>query len=91
MKQEIREESDGSITLSVNLKLEGSMLEMEGQIQQMVNGIGLKATLAALEESDTDGTPIVVGGKVLTSKGSVKKNLHPLRMGRNRKAVLPIE
>lgn len=73
MKQEIREESDGSITFSVNMKMEGSMLEMEEQIQQMVNNIGLKATLAALEKFDTDGTPIVVDGEVLTSKGGVKK------------------
>jgi hypothetical protein len=73
MKREIREESDGSITLSVNFKLEGSMLEMEDHIQQMVNEMGLKATLAALEKFDTDGTPIIVGGKTLTSKGKIKK------------------
>jgi len=73
----MREESDGSITLSVNLKLEGSMLEMEEQIQQMVNNMGLKATLTALEKFDTDGSPIVVDGETLTSKGSAKKKSTP--------------
>ncbi len=78
MKREIREEADGSITLSVNFKLEGSMLEMEEHIQQMVNEMGLKATLKALEKFDADGTPIIVGGKALTSKGKVKKKSTPL-------------
>jgi len=73
MKREIREESDGSITMSVNFKIEGSMLEMEGYIQEMVNDIGLKATLKTLERFDADGTPIVVNGNRLTSKGKEKK------------------
>lgn len=77
MKREIREEADGSITLSVNFKLEGSMLEMEEHIQQMVNEMGLKATLKALEKFDTDGTPITVGGKTFTSKGKAKKKSIP--------------
>ena len=73
MRSEIREEQDGSITVSINLKLDGSMLSMEDDIQQVVNELGLKATLKALEQFDADGTPIEVGGKTLTSKGKIKK------------------
>lgn len=60
--------------MSVNLKLEGSMLEMEEHIQQMVNSIGLQATLAALEKFETNGEPIELKGNKLTSKGVQKKN-----------------
>lgn len=74
MKSEIKQEQDGSYTLSVNLKLEGSMLEMEERIQEMANELGLKATLEALRKFDADGTPIQVKGQTLTSKGPQKKS-----------------
>ena len=74
MKSEIKQEQDGSYTLSVNLKLEGSMLEMEEHIQEMVNELGLKATLEALRKFDADGRPIQLKGKTLTSKGAQKKS-----------------
>ena len=74
MKSEIKQESDGSYTVSVNLKLEGSMLEMEEHIQDMVNELGLKATMEALRKFDTDGTPIQLKGQTLTSKGGQKKS-----------------
>lgn len=73
MRSEIKEELDGSYTLSMNLKLEGSMLEMEEHIQQMVNSIGLQVTLAALGKFETDGSPIEHQGSKLTSKGVQKK------------------
>ncbi len=74
MKSKIQKESDGSYTISVNLKLEGSMLEMEEHIQEMVNEIGLKATLEALKQFDTTGEPLELKGKPLSSKGSQKKS-----------------
>lgn len=74
-KSKIKKEKDGSYTISVNLKLEGSMLEMEESIQESVNEIGLHATLLALKEFDTDGSPIEVKGKKYTSKGSEKKTI----------------
>ncbi len=74
MKSKIKEEKDGSYTVSVNLNLAGSMLEMEEQIQEMVNEVGLKATLEALRKFDTDGTPIQLKGERLSSKGSQKKS-----------------
>jgi len=69
----IKQESDGSITISVNVKLTGSFLEMEENIQQSVNEAGLQATLTALQSFDTDGSPIEVSGKTMTSKGKQKK------------------
>ena len=62
MSSKIQKESDGSYTVSVNVKFEGSMLEMEDKIQEMVNEIGLKATLEALKQFDTKGESIQKGG-----------------------------
>lgn len=74
MSSKIKKESDGSYTVSVNLKFEGSMLEMEEHIQEMVNEIGIKATLTALEKFDSQGEPIKHKGKELSSKGQGKKS-----------------
>lgn len=77
MKSDIKQEKDGSYTVRVNFKLEGSMLEMEDHIQEMVNKVGLKATLEALGKFDTDGKPIEVKGERMTSKGKQKKSSKP--------------
>jgi hypothetical protein len=77
MESDIKQEKDGSYTVSVNFKLEGSMLEMEEHILEMVNTIGLKATMEALGKFDTDGKPIEVKGEKLTSKGEQKKSSKP--------------
>lgn len=74
MKSEIKQEQDGSYTVSVNLHLEGSMLEMEEHIQEMANELGLKATLEALRKFDADGRPIQIKGQTLSSKGPQKKS-----------------
>ena len=74
MSSKIKQESDGSYTLSINLTFEGSMLEIEAHIQEMVNEIGLKATLAALSKFDSQGEALEVKGKRLSSKGQAKKN-----------------
>jgi len=79
MENLIKHENDGSITISVNVKLTGSFLEMEESIQKAVNEVGLQATLTALESFDTDGSPIEVSGKRMTSKGKQKKRfLRPM-------------
>ena len=51
-----------------------SMLEREELIQQGVNQAGQLATEYALLQYDTDGTPITVKEKKLTSKGQVSKS-----------------
>ncbi|MEM6342650.1 MAG: hypothetical protein AAF927_02175 [Bacteroidota bacterium] len=78
MSSKIQKESDGSYTLSINLKFEGSMLEIEEYIQERVNEIGLKATLAALAKFDTQGEALQIKGKSMSSKGAVKKSTKPL-------------
>lgn len=73
MDCKIKEEEDGSYTFSLNMKLEGSMLDMENKIQDMVNKLGVGATLNALKQFDTDGRPIKWKGAILSSKGKQKK------------------
>jgi hypothetical protein len=77
MIKQFKREEDGSITVSVNLQFEGSMLEMEENIAQAVNELGKLATVEALKKFDTDGQAIVVENKKYTSKGRVKKNIRP--------------
>ncbi|MCB0593804.1 MAG: hypothetical protein H6557_07530 [Lewinellaceae bacterium] len=77
MQSKIQKEQDGSYTITVNVKLEGSMLKMEEHIQEAVNEIGLKATLEALKKFDTSGEPLQKGGEQLTSKGAQKKSSKP--------------
>jgi hypothetical protein len=74
MIKEIKQESDGSFTLSVNIRLSGNMMEMENEIQRIANEVGRAATLEALHQFDTDGRSIVVENKTHTSKGIQKKN-----------------
>lgn len=76
-KSQIKQEGDGSYTISINVQLEGSMLEMEENIQAAVNEIGLNATLLALRRFDTNGSPLELQGKKYTSKGAVKKSIKP--------------
>jgi hypothetical protein len=78
MIKQIKQEEDGSLTVSVNLRFEGSMLEMEEKIALTVNELGKIATKEALKQFDTDGSPIVVGNRRYTSKGLVKKNTRRL-------------
>ena len=78
MIKQIKQEEDGSLTVSVNLRFEGSMLEMEEKIALTVNELGKIATKEALKQFDADGSPIVVENKRYTSKGLVKKNTRRL-------------
>ncbi len=71
---EIVKENDGTITISVNMRLEGTMLEQESQIRDAVNAVGLSATGVALKSFDTNGEPILVGHHKHTSKKPQKKN-----------------
>lgn len=69
----VRQESDGSVTISINVKLSGSMLEQEEQIRQAVNQVGRSATGLALKSFDTKGDAIVLDGVKHTSKKPQKK------------------
>jgi hypothetical protein len=46
----------------VTVNLSGTLLEMEGAIQEASNAVGCCATEEALKQFDTDGSPIRVGG-----------------------------
>ena len=50
-----------------------SMLNSEERIQTALNELGSLATVKALDQFDTNGEPIEVNGKKMTSKGQEKK------------------
>ncbi len=62
-----------TVTMEVEVKLGGSMLEMEAGIQDAINEVGVLATGEALHRFDTDGTAIDIGGENWTSKGRLAK------------------
>lgn len=66
--------TDGDeVVLQVRVKLQGSMLDMEEEIQSAVNEIGALASQEALKKFDTVGAPLQIGSVKLTSKGLVRK------------------
>jgi hypothetical protein len=78
METNYNQESDGSITVSINVKLEGTMLSQEEQIEQALIELGLKMSQMSVESFDTDGSPIIVSNEKYTSKGQEKKRFrHP--------------
>jgi hypothetical protein len=64
----ITHNANGSITVSVTIPLEGSMMEMESTILDAVNDVGCAATGEALKRFDTNGSPIFKEGIKLTCK-----------------------
>jgi uncharacterized Fe-S cluster-containing radical SAM superfamily enzyme len=78
METKYNKELDGSITVSINVKLEGTMLSQEEQIEQALVELGLKMSQLSVESFDTDGSPIIVSNEKYTSKGQQKKRFkHP--------------
>jgi hypothetical protein len=65
--------SGKELTVSVTVRLEGTLLEMEEAIQQAANEVGCCATVEALKHFDTDGSPIRVGPVKLTARGRDRK------------------
>lgn len=61
--------SGEEVTVEVTVRLSGSLLEMEGVIQEASNAVGRCATEEALKRFDTDGSPIRVGEIKLTARG----------------------
>jgi len=75
MKKEKQLKSLKKLSLSIEIDLDPtSMLTSEEQIAKALNKAGQIATKEALELLDTDGSPIELGGKLLTSKGKQKKS-----------------
>lgn len=77
MAAQYKLETDGSISIIVNIKPEGSMLEQEEQIAAAVAEAGRLATMLSLKGFDTNGDPLVSDNVRFTSKGSEKKTIKP--------------
>src|SRR5690242_19387004 len=73
MTVQLIERSDTSVTLQIEIPLGRSMLDAEERIQAALNQAGRLATGEALQQFDTDGSPIVIGGTTWTSKGQEPK------------------
>jgi hypothetical protein len=61
--------SGSEVIVEVSVRLGGSLLEMEGAIQEATNAVGCCVTEEALKRFDTDGSPIRVGEVKLTARG----------------------
>jgi hypothetical protein len=76
-------ESDGSVTITMNIKPQGSMLEQEEQIASALAEVGRLATALSLKEFDTDGRAVIVDNVKHTSRGQEKKDIKR-RTGRSK-------
>ena len=65
--------SETSFTVQVEIPYGSSMLDFEEAIQDRLNQAGVVATQEALQQFDTDGSPITIGAVKLTSKGPLPK------------------
>ena len=66
--------SGTEVTFEVTVDLSGTLLEMEGAIQEASNAVGCCGTEEALKRFDTDGSPIRVGEIKLTARGRDAKD-----------------
>jgi hypothetical protein len=66
--------SESSFTVQVEIPYGSSMLDFEQTIQERLNQAGVAATQEALQQFDTDGSPITVGSVKFTSKGQLPKD-----------------
>lgn len=57
-----------TLTLQIEIALDGNMMQMEEHIQDALNEAGQLATGKALEQFDTDGSPIILGTTKLTAR-----------------------
>jgi len=65
--------SGKEITLQVTIKLTGSLMEMENNILDGSNEMGCLATAEALQQFDTDGSPIKLGEVKMTVRDKDNK------------------
>lgn len=73
MDAKIIDRSETSYTVQVEIPYGKSMLESEELIQTQLNKAGSLATGESLLRFDTDGSPIIVEGRKMTSKGKIPK------------------
>lgn len=78
-------ESDAkSVTIQITIPYESTMLSTEESIQSELNEAGVLASGKALEQFDTDGSPLEIEGVRWTSKGQQPKSYQRARMARYR-------
>src|SRR3954466_4104735 len=68
MSASIIARSETSFTVQVEIPYGSSMLDFEQTIQDRLNQAGVIATQEALQQFDTDGSPITIGSVKFTSK-----------------------
>jgi hypothetical protein len=73
MPATIIERQENSVTIQVHIPLTRSLLDTEEAIQQALNQAGVLATAEALQQFDTDGSPLLLGATRWTSKGQEPK------------------
>ena len=61
MKTTVVSHQSGTVRLQIDIDIHDSMLAVEERIQDAVNDQGLAATGLALEQFDTDGSPVMTG------------------------------
>ena len=70
----IKSVDNNKIKIEVEIFFKNSMLDTEEEIQVQLNEVGTIATKHALNQFDTDGSPIKIGKIKLTSKGKEPRN-----------------
>ena len=65
----ILRQNKSEVTIEVTINLDGSILEIEDNIQNACNEVGMLSTQKALEKFDSDGSPIQFGSVKWTTKG----------------------
>ena len=95
-------DESGNVTLEIKVNVKGPMLEVEQRIQQALNDAGCKLTEHALEQFDTDGTPLMTGSIKWTRRikdtrtyqtpyGAVKVNRNVYQTSKGGKTYVPLE
>jgi hypothetical protein len=73
MEAKIIKKLEKSFVIEVEISYGKSMIESEEIIMQQINKVGSLATGEALLQFDTDGSPIIIEGRKMTSKGKINK------------------
>ena len=95
-------DESGNVTLEISVNVKGPMLEVEERIQQALNGAGCELTEKALDQFDTDGSPVMTGSIKWTRRcrntqtyqtpyGAVKVNRNVYQTSKGGKTYVPLE
>ena len=71
--------SESSFTVQVEIPYTSSMLDFEQTIQERLNQAGVVATQEALQQFDTDGSPITIGMQIDAPQRRPPSRSHSVR------------